>query len=53
MDILTILSGITSVVGLFAMVASITPNESDDKYAQMLLNLINNSGFNVGNAKNK
>ena len=41
------------VIGVFAAIATITPNESDNKIAQFLLNIINKLGLNVGNAKNQ
>jgi len=41
-----------SVVGAFAIIASKTPNKSDDKIVQFILDLINFLGFNLGKAKN-
>lgn len=41
-----------AVIGLFATIAAITPNKSDDKVAQFLLDLVNLLGANVGKAKN-
>jgi hypothetical protein len=41
-----------AVIGLFAAVAAVTPNKTDDKAAQFLLDLINLLGANVGKAKN-
>ena len=41
------------VIGTFAAIAAITPNESDNKIAQFLLSLVNKLGFNFGNAKNE
>ena len=41
-----------SVVGSFALVASVTPNKTDDKIAQLILDVINFLGANVGKAKN-
>ena len=40
-------------VGLFAAIAAITPNKSDDKIVQFLLDVINFIGVNFGKAKNK
>jgi hypothetical protein len=37
---------------LLTAVASITPNESDNKWAQRLWDLINRVGWNVGTATN-
>ena len=42
-----------TVVGAFAAIAAVTPNKSDDKIVQFLLNLVNFVGANVGKAKNK
>ena len=41
-----------SIVGGFAILASMTPNKSDDKMVQKLLDLINFVGANFGKAKN-
>ena len=40
-------------VGLFAAIAAVTPNKSDDSLAQKILDVINLLGLNVGKAKNK
>lgn len=40
------------LVGAFAVIASMTPNETDNKIADQALKLINLLGFNFGNAKN-
>lgn len=40
------------VVGMFAMVASLTKNETDDKVIGYILKGINLLGFNIGAAKN-
>ena len=52
MAALTLL-GPPALIGFLAIIASITPNKSDDKAIQMLLNLINKGGMNVGKAKNE
>lgn len=44
---------VVALVGVFAMVATMTPNKADNKLAAAALNLINLLGFNFGNAKNK
>ena len=49
----TLISLLTSLIGVFAIVASMTPNTTDDKVVQVLLTLINKFGFNFGNAKNE
>ena len=40
------------LVGAFAVIASMTPNETDNKIADQALRLINLLGFNFGNATN-
>lgn len=40
------------IVGAFAIVASMTPNTTDNKIADLLLSIINRLGFNVGKATN-
>lgn len=40
------------IAGAFAAIASITPNQNDNKIADYILKAINFIGFNVGNAKN-
>jgi len=41
------------VVGLFATIAAMTPNKTDDRIVQFILDLINFLGGNLGKAKNK
>lgn len=43
---------ITQVVGVFALVATLTPNTSDNAIVDFILKLINFGGANVGSAKN-
>ena len=43
---------VLQVVGLAAMVSSITPNKVDDKFVQLLLDGLNSLGFNLGRSKN-
>ena len=40
------------VVGVFAVIATLTANKTDDRIAQFLLDLINFLGANIGKAKN-
>jgi len=40
------------VVGFFAIVASMTPNENDNKWVDAILKAFNTIGFNVGKARN-
>ena len=44
---------ITRIVGVAAIVAAMTPNESDNKAVDFILNVINMFGGNFGNASNK
>ena len=43
---------ITQVVGVAALVATLTPNQSDNKAVDFVLNIINMLGANVGKSKN-
>lgn len=45
-------AGVFQVVGMFAMIASLTKNETDDKVIGYILKAINLLGFNIGAAKN-
>jgi hypothetical protein len=42
----------TSIVGSAALVATLTPNKSDDRIVQWILDIVNFVGANVGKAKN-
>lgn len=42
----------SSVVGTFAMIATVTPNKTDDKVAQLILDVINFLAGNFGKAVN-
>jgi hypothetical protein len=62
MDFLTTLQGLDwagivqaaiSVVGAFAVIASLTPNTSDNVISDFLLRCVNVLGANVKNAENK
>lgn len=41
------------VIGIFATLATLTPNKTDDKIVQFLLSAINFLGGNIGKAKNE
>jgi len=43
---------ITGVVGIAAIVATMTPNDSDNALIQKILDFVNLLGANVGNARN-
>jgi len=47
-----ILSAVGGIVGGFAVIASMTPNKSDDRVVQMILDVVNFLGANFGKAKN-
>ena len=47
-----VLALVTSVVGTFALLATMTPNKSDDRVVQMVLDVVNFVGANWGKAKN-
>lgn len=49
---ISVLSIATTVIGVFAAIAAVTPNTKDNKIAQFLLDIVNLLGANVGNAKN-
>ena len=44
---------LTQVVGVAALVATLTPNTSDNKAVDFVLNIINMLGANLGKSKNK
>ena len=47
-----ILGGLTSIVGGLAVLARFTPNKSDDRIIQVLLDAVNFGGMNHGKASN-
>ena len=47
-----ILEALIGVVGVFALVATVTPNKTDDGIVQKALEIINFLGANFGKAKN-
>ena len=47
-----IISAVASIVGGFAVLASLTPNKSDDRIVQIILDIVNFLGANIGKAKN-
>lgn len=49
----TIISAGLSLVGFFSIVATMTPNTTDDKVVQYLLDIVNWLGANFGKATNK
>ena len=43
---------IFQVIGIFALIATLTPNKADDKIVQWILDLVNFFAANIGKAKN-
>ncbi len=43
---------VLAVVGAFALVATKTPNKTDDKILQLILDVVNFLGANLGKSKN-
>jgi len=43
---------ILEIIGVFALMATMTPNKADDKIIQVVLDAVNTFGLNVGRAKN-
>ena len=43
---------IVQIVGVASLVATLTPNVSDNKAVDFILNIINMLGANIGRAKN-
>lgn len=43
---------VAACVGAFAAIATVTPNKSDNKIADVLLKIVNTLGLNVGKASN-
>jgi hypothetical protein len=48
----TYLEILTQAVGVFALVATLTPNTSDNAIVDFILKLINFGGANIGSSKN-
>ena len=46
------LTAVGGIVGGFAVIASMTPNKSDDRIVQIILDMVNFIGANFGKAKN-
>ena len=46
------LPALAAIVGGFALLATLTPNKSDDKIVQTILDVVNFLGANLGKAKN-
>ena len=42
-----------AIVGVASMIATMTPNKSDDKIVAWISKIVNLMAFNVGNARNK
>ena len=48
----THISEITQIIGAFAIIATLTPNTSDDKIVEWILKAVNFAGGNIGKASN-
>ena len=44
---------ITGIITVAAAIAAVTPSKSDDRIVQLILDIINKLGLNIGKAKNK
>ena len=53
LDWAAILQAAVSVIGAFSVIATMTPNSSDNVISDFLLRLVNVLGANVKNAANK
>lgn len=51
--VIAIIPVLVTVIGAAAIIATVTPNKSDDKIVQVILDIINFLGANLGKAKNK
>ena len=47
-----VLMGVSSIVGGFSVLATMTPNSADNKVVDMVMRIVNFLGANVGKAKN-
>ena len=50
--IVKIIPTIVTVIGAFSIIATATPNKTDDKILQIILDIVNFLGMNLGKAKN-
>ena len=48
----SLVSAILQIVGAFSLIATLTPNKVDDRIAQVLMDIVNFLGANIGKAKN-
>ena len=51
-NINAILEIVVQIVGVASLVATLTPNEADNKAVDFVLNIVNMLGANVGKASN-
>ena len=51
-NISAILEIVVQIVGVASLVATLTPNEADNKAVDFVLNIVNMLGANVGKASN-
>ena len=48
----TLFTAVTSVVGAFALIATMTPNKTDNEIVDKVMKMVNFLGANFGKAKN-
>ena len=51
--VVTYLPILTAVITACAAIAAVTPTKSDDRIIQLILDIINKLGLNIGKAVNK
>ena len=49
----TLFTALTSVVGAFALLSTLTPNETDNEIMNKIMKLVNFLGANFGKSENK
>ena len=47
------IDSILNIIGAFAVLASQTPNKVDDRILQVVCDVVNTFGFNLGKARNQ
>jgi len=44
---------VTTVIAVASAIAAVTPTKSDDRIVQLILDIVNKLGLNIGKATNK
>jgi hypothetical protein len=52
LEVLDVVKLLAELIGVFAVIATMTPNENDNKVADGLLKAVNFFGANLGKARN-